>query len=75
VESILRELHIEDKPVIRVFNKQDRFPDRMLLQTLCRRYQATAISALQPESLAELLTRLEAGIGTNMAPPFLKNGA
>jgi len=57
VESVLRELHIEDKPVIRVFNKQDRFPDRMLLQTLCRRYQATAISALQPERLLHTLDR------------------
>jgi GTPase len=63
VESILQELHVEDKPVIRVFNKQDRFPDRALLATLCSRFQAAAISAVQPESLKELLERLEAGIG------------
>jgi len=68
VEGILRELHMEDKPVIRVFNKQDRFPDRVLLQNLCRRYEATAISAFEPESLTELLERLEAGIGSRL--PF-----
>jgi len=64
VESILRELHVENKPIIRVFNKQDRCPDRVLLKTLCGRFQATAISALQPESLMELLERIEAGIGS-----------
>jgi GTP-binding protein HflX len=69
VESILRELHIEDKPVIRVFNKQDRFPDRMLLQTLCRRFQATAVSALKPESLAGLMEKLEDVINAKRQPP------
>jgi GTP-binding protein HflX len=75
VEGILSELHIEDRPVIRVFNKQDCFPDRTLLQTLCRRFHATAVSALQPESLAGLLERLEEVIGAKMTTPFLDSHA
>jgi GTP-binding protein HflX len=60
VESILEELDIKDKPTLRVFNKEDLFQDKKLLETLCRRFQATAISALRPETLPPLLEKLEA---------------
>ncbi len=65
VEKILDEIGIRGKPTLRVFNKADRFADKALLQTLCRRFEAIAISALQPESLGPLLERLEEII----APP------
>jgi len=59
VESILEELDIKDKPTLRVFNKEDLFPDKKLLDTLCSRFQATAISAREPETLQPLLEKLE----------------
>ena len=59
VEKILEELDIANKPTIRVFNKDDRFPDKPLLKTLCRRFQATSISALNPKSLHVLIEKME----------------
>jgi GTP-binding protein HflX len=59
VEEILAELDIASKPTIRVFNKEDRFEDRELLETLCRRFEAIALSALHPESFDPLLEKLE----------------
>ncbi len=59
VESILEELDIKDKPTLRVFNKEDLFPNKKLLDTLCIRFQATAISARKPETLQPLLEKLE----------------
>lgn len=67
VEKILEELDIKSKPTLRVFNKEDLFPDKKLLETLCRRFQATAISALKPETLPPLLEKLEKI--TLMKPP------
>jgi len=60
VELILGELNIAGKPTLRVFNKADRFPDKALLKTLCRRFEATAISALHPETLGDLMEKLYA---------------
>jgi GTP-binding protein HflX len=68
VESILEELDIKGKPTLRVFNKEDLFPDKKLLPALCRRFHATAISALRPETLPPLLERLEAM--AFMSPPL-----
>jgi len=65
VERILEELDIKDKPTLRVFNKEDLFPDKRLLETLCKRFQATAISALRPETLPPLLEKLEAAAFKN----------
>jgi len=59
VEKILEELDIIGKPTIRVFNKEDRLSDKELLQALCRRFSATAISAINPETLAPLMNELE----------------
>ena len=59
VENILQELEITGKPTIRVFNKEDHFPDKSLLNTLCRRFGATAISALHPETLPPLMIEIE----------------
>lgn len=59
VDRILVELELAQKPTIRVFNKTDLFPDQNLLETLSRRFEAIAISALQPETLGVLMTALE----------------
>jgi len=59
VEKILEEIGIQGKTTLRVFNKADRFADKPLLQILCRRFKAIAVSALQPESLGPLMEQLE----------------
>jgi len=59
VERIIAHLDLADKPMVRVFNKMDRFPDRDLLGDLCRRYDAVAVSALDQGTLMPLLERLE----------------
>ena len=59
VENILQELEITGKPTIRVFNKEDHFPAKSLLNTLCQRFGATAISALHPETLPPLMIEIE----------------
>jgi len=65
VEKILEEIGVKEKTTLRVFNKADRFDDKPLLRTLCRRFDAIAVSALQPESLGPLMEQLEEII----APP------
>jgi GTP-binding protein HflX len=62
VEKVLEELQIITKPTIRVFNKQDRFLDKVLLKNLCERFGAIAISALDPNSLIGLIEKMEAVI-------------
>ena len=59
VETILDDLDLKQKDRIRVFNKEDRFPDRTLLQNLCTRFDALSISALKPETLPPLLKKME----------------
>jgi GTP-binding protein HflX len=59
VEKILEDLGLVSKPTIRVFNKEDRIADRELLDTLCRRFDAIAVSALNPSTFRPLLDRLE----------------
>jgi GTP-binding protein HflX len=59
VEKILEELGIAAKPTIRVFNKEDRIADKELLATLCRRFDAIAVSALNPSTFRPLLDKLE----------------
>jgi GTP-binding protein HflX len=59
VENILQELGITGKPTIRIFNKEDHFPDNNLLNTLCQRFGATAISALHPQTLPPLMIEIE----------------
>ena len=62
VEKILEELEISDKPCLRVFNKADRLPDKELLETLTRRFDAVAVSALDKTSLFGLLEKIEAAL-------------
>lgn len=59
VEEILQELQIQDKPAIRIFNKEDRFACREELRNLCSRFDATPLSALNPATLGPLMERLE----------------
>ena len=59
VENILEELNLKTKKSIRVFNKVDIFPDRDVLDNLCRRFDAIPISALSPETFPPLLARME----------------
>jgi len=59
VEKILEELGIAAKPTIRVFNKEDRIADKELLGALCRRFDAIAVSALNPPTFRSLLDKLE----------------
>jgi len=42
-----------------VFNKADRIEDKALLQNLCRRFDAVAISALDKSTLTDLLQKIE----------------
>ncbi|MCS6806675.1 MAG: GTPase HflX [Acidobacteriota bacterium] len=62
VERTLRELALQELPRLLVFNKMDRVPAD-IMKNLCRLHQAIAISALQPETLTELLDRIEAMLG------------
>jgi GTP-binding protein HflX len=75
VEKILEELDIIEKPTIRVFNKEDRFPDKNILANLCRRFGAIAVSALNPDTLPPLMKNMENLIGkiqTSRKPDILE---
>ena len=71
VELILQKLDIAGKQTLRVFNKEDRFPDKTQLKALCRRFDATAISALHPETLGELMEKLSAYMTPLYQPPSI----
>jgi GTP-binding protein HflX len=58
VTDILRELELDAIPRMLVFNKCDRLPGHHV-ESLCRRYRAIGISALQPHTLRPLLTAIE----------------
>ena len=68
VEKILEELEINDKPTIRVLNKSDCVTDKDLLQTLCRRLNAVAVSALDKSTLFGLMEEIESLLADNQ--PF-----
>jgi GTP-binding protein HflX len=61
VETILRDLNLDDIPRMLALNKCDRLPVHQV-DSLCRRYGAVGISALQPPTLRPLLAQLEARI-------------
>ncbi|KQC11687.1 MAG: GTP-binding protein HflX [Smithella sp. SDB] len=65
VEKILEELEINDKPTIRVLNKSDRVTDKEMLQNLCRRLDAFAVSALDKKTLFGLMEKIEALLSGN----------
>ena len=58
VEKILRELGLDHIPVLLVFNKMDK-TDQEEVKILCQRFNATAISAIKPETLIPLLAVME----------------
>lgn len=68
VEKILEELEINDKPTIKVLNKSDCVADKDLLQTLCRRLNAVAVSALDKSTLFGLMEEIESLLADNQ--PF-----
>lgn len=59
VNKILMDLEVIEKPTLLVFNKEDRIQDKSLVADLCRRFDATALSALNEASLIPLVERLE----------------
>ncbi len=65
VEKILEELEINDKPTIKVLNKSDCVADKDLLQTLCRRLNAVAVSALDKRTLFGLMEKIESMLADN----------
>jgi GTPase len=58
VDTILQDLNLDQIPQMLVFNKCDRIPADHV-DSLCRRYQAVGISAVQPETLHPLIRHLE----------------
>ncbi|HAD04676.1 MAG: GTPase HflX [Desulfuromonadales bacterium GWD2_61_12] len=58
VEAILRDLELDTKPTLLVFNKCDQV-DAAETAAECRRHHAVAVSALQRDSLTPLLDELE----------------
>ena len=58
VDTILQDLNLHQIPQVLVFNKCDRIPAEHA-DSLCRRYQAIGISAVQPETLHPLIRQLE----------------
>ena len=58
VDDILASLNLQDKQVLKVFNKADRVnPNLAAVQ--CRIHQGVAISAIDPQTLPPLIARLE----------------
>jgi GTP-binding protein HflX len=58
VVKLLKQLGIDQIPRLVVFNKEDLI-DPEIVNAVCRRYEAVAISALHPETLPKLLAVLE----------------
>jgi GTP-binding protein HflX len=58
VDRILSDLGLSEKPAMTVFNKED-LVDREEIRSLCRRFRAVSISALNPETFVRLLKVIE----------------
>jgi len=58
VEKVLASLDLSPKPTLRVFNKIDKLPAEAEIATLCRRFNALPVCALQPQSFKDLLEAL-----------------
>jgi GTP-binding protein HflX len=58
VEKILADLGLSQKQQLLVFNKED-LVDREETGSLCHRYNAVSLSALQPETFYRLLSAIE----------------
>ncbi|MCB9643337.1 MAG: GTPase HflX [Myxococcales bacterium] len=59
VHRILEQLELHEIPRLCVLNKVDLMDDPAEVELLCRRYDAIAISAQDPRSLAPLLSTIE----------------
>ena len=57
VADLLKELGLDETPALTVFNKQDMVAPQ-LTQNLCRLYEAIAIEARNPTTLAPLIARM-----------------
>jgi len=66
VEDILSSLNLQDKPVLKVFNKIDLVPPSLAALQV-RVHQGVAISALAPATLTPLIEKLEAAV-ENLLP-------
>jgi len=58
VEDILASLQLQDKPVLKVFNKADRVNPK-LAAAQCRMQRGVAVAAIDPATLPPLIARLE----------------
>jgi GTP-binding protein HflX len=58
VASILEDLHLERKPILKVFNKQDLVSAERV-EALCRRHGAVAVSARHSASLVPLIEAMQ----------------
>lgn len=58
VEDILAGLNLQDKPVLKVFNKKDLVSPQ-LARTQCRIHQGVAVSGVDEKTLPPLIARLE----------------
>ncbi|MGH8056242.1 MAG: GTPase HflX, partial [Candidatus Entotheonellia bacterium] len=68
VEALLKELGLDETPVLTVFNKQDQVAPR-LAQNLCRLYNAVSIAARDPSTLPPLLDRIQAMLWDQFPSP------
>jgi GTP-binding protein HflX len=68
VQSILRDLCFEDKPILLVFNKIDLVPPETA-GNLCSRFGAVGIAARQQETLSPLLVEIEKRVWPSSQSP------
>lgn len=68
VHKVLKELHLENKPIINVLNKKDKLEDEIMLAGVKRHFESPiVISALKREGLDVLIERLVARLSILMA--------
>jgi GTP-binding protein HflX len=67
VEKILLELKLNHIPVLRVFNKEDKL-SRGEVETICRKYDGIAVTALQPDSLGKFFSAVEGKLWGKIDP-------
>jgi GTP-binding protein HflX len=58
VEDILASLNLQDKPVLKVFNKKD-LANPQLVRLQCRIHQGVAVAAVDEKTLSPLIARLQ----------------
>jgi GTP-binding protein HflX len=68
VEKIIGELHIEGKPILKVFNKIDRV-DPEVAANLSRRHDGVSVSAVTPATLLPLIERVQSMVEALQTSP------